>query len=205
MKYWEYPPSMSLDGINFTWSQIPINASSSSKQPHLIRMVGDILQMNYGQNGSGTDYTNVKDGLLSLGYIVKETMGYNYTKIRDTLFIKNKPVIMFGQTTQNGGSKHIWVCDGVKETMNNRIIFYTENQPNGTGTFTQGMYSHDNPGYVGGIGSPYCYFNMNWGMAEQDLFRNGWYLGNYRCQSLHYLQDTIHCEKGLAQPSPNSY
>ena len=85
---------------------------------------------------------------------------------------------MFGHTSDYGGSFHTWVCDGVTETMNNQIIFFTENQPYGTGTFTQGMYSHDNPGYVGGIGSPYYYFNMNWCMAGQDLFRNGWYLGD---------------------------
>ena len=77
-----------------------------------------------------------------------------------------------------GNNGHAWVCDGVTETMNNQIIFFTENQPYGAGLFTQGMYSYNNPGYVGGVGSPYYYFNMNWCMKREDLFRNGWYLGD---------------------------
>ena len=72
------------------------------------------------------------------------------------------------------GSGHCWVCDGAIENIVNQITFFTENQPYGAGTFTQGMYSYNNPGIEGGI--VYLYFHRNWGWYSPNL--NGWYAYN---------------------------
>ena len=66
---------------------------------------------------------------------------------------------------------HCWVCDGTLETIVDQITYYTENQPYGAGTFTQGMYSISSPGIIGGIVS--SFFHMNWGGTG-----NGWYAYN---------------------------
>ena len=84
---------------------------------------------------------------------------------------------MYGKDN-NQDISHFWVCEGVDETDYNRIIFYTKIQPNGAGQFTQGVYSHSNPGDIGG-GTPSLYFYMNWGMGSSPYFDpNGWYSSN---------------------------
>ena len=51
MKIFEYPTNMSWSNTPFTWNQISADPDSSSlsRQPHLIRMLGQKFQMTYGQ------------------------------------------------------------------------------------------------------------------------------------------------------------
>lgn len=72
---------------------------------------------------------------------------------------------------------HMWVCEGVRNALIGQLLFYTENQPYGVGSFTQGMYSHSSPGSEGGI--VYRYYYMNWGWVPYGTIHyNGWFLPN---------------------------
>jgi hypothetical protein len=185
MKFFEYPTNMSWSNTPFTWNQISADPDSSSlsRQPHLIRMLGQKFQMTYGQSGSSANISNVIAGLDSLGYIELLPKVHNYDAAKDTLLNCMRPFIMTGTDGPVSSiwdilnvSGHYWVCDGVNG-YSNQMVFYTENQPYGAGTFTQGMYSHNNPGIEGGTIFSY-YLHMNWCFDKNHLNCNGWFVKN---------------------------
>jgi len=161
---------------NLSWNNIPASFSSwnsNYQHPELIMLVRQYL----GLSGTDTGVSNndIEDALDAIGFDVDMT-SHNYVSVRNELFGYSNPVIMTGYSVNflslpNG---HCWVCDGVQENTYNQITFFTENQPYGAGTFTQGMYSHNSPGIEGG--NVYLYFHMNWGWSPSSL--NGWYAYN---------------------------
>lgn len=173
MFFHRFPTTMTWKGEDFYWSQIPRLPSwhSYHKQPQLMGMLGQKFQMVYNSDStSSTTVNKLCTGLDSLGYNVS-SVSHNYNNVRDSLFYHSNPVIMQGKDSTHP-SGHFWVCDGVRETIMNQIQFFTENQPYGAGSFTQGMYSLSNPGIEGGIF--YIHFHMNWGRGSN----NAWYLGD---------------------------
>lgn len=62
------------------------------------------------------------------------------------------------------GKSHYWVCDGVQERAPNELLYFTEWQPNGNGTFVTGWNTIDNPGIL--RGAVYDYYSMNWGQGS---------------------------------------
>ena len=96
---------------------------------------------------------------------------------------------MYGVDTTTVNGVHMWVCDGVNDLRYNQVRYYTENQPNGAGVFTQGMYSFNNPGLVGNTNS-YLSLHMNWGWSGSF---DGWFAsynvnsgyGNYNYQRIN--------------------
>lgn len=169
MKKYEFPNNLSWGGVSFTWADIMVQAdtSSSSKQPYLIRLLGQKFQVDYDHGDSGAYPSNVKKGLDSLGYHA-DCVGHNYLTVRDELVNHSRPVIMYGvdyvnELNDNDDEVHMWVCDGARDHMFNQIRFYTENQPNGAGIFTQGMYSFSSPGLIGNVLPRLTYYHMNWG------------------------------------------
>ena len=177
MYFYHFPDSLTWKGETFGWNKIPASPSwhSFHRQPEMMRMLGQKFNMDYRLYPDSisvtTDY-NLKKGLDSLGFYTS-IANHNYFAVKDELFDNNRPVIMSGKDpTHTTG--HIWVCDGVRETTINEIRYFTENQPYGTGTFTQGQYSINSPGSVGG--NVYIHFYMNWGHGTTG--GNAWYLGD---------------------------
>lgn len=178
MRYHQYPPTMTWDNETFTWSDtdIPAEPVSSSKQPHLMRMLGQKFQMEYRSDStSATTVTKIVNGLDSLGYVATPVTHSTWS-VKNEIMTGRRPVIMFGTEASSPYSAgHFWVCEGTIEIIYDAIRFYTENQPYGVGSFSQGMYSLNQPGTVGGS-SFYHYFYMNWGQGEGD--ENGWFASN---------------------------
>ena len=200
MFYHKYPATMNWAGESFTWSStdIPQNPVSSSKQPQLMRMLGQKFQMNYKPDStSSTNVTKVVNGLDSLGYVVSQDT-LNTWRVKNELLVSGRPVIMFGTISTNPHDDgHFWVCEGTHEIIYDAIQFYTENQPYGAGNFTQGMYSLNSPGIVGGSNF-FHYFYMNWGWFYTTSNPNGWFVqNNYNSGqgNFQYLKKTIYVSK----------
>ena len=175
-KYYEYPTVLSLNDTIFTWSDVPVALSSpvTKRQPHLIMMLAQNFQVTYAPPSGNNAYPeNISSGLNSLGY--SSTCEHqSLSEVRDQLIDYRQPVNMTGYLTQQGTGGHAWVCHGAIESIYNQITFFTENQPYGAGSFTQGMYTYNNPGVIGGS-TPYYSFYMNWGWYGDD---DGWFVGN---------------------------
>lgn len=183
MFFYQYPDSLSWANETFTWDDIPSdyfddidNPTPVYKHSLLMRLLGQEFNVVY--HNDSTSSCNVNDivqGLISLGYYAYSE-SYSVISSRNELFNNHRPLIMRGvNTTTNEG--HFWVCEGAKESLVNQLYFYTENQPYGAGTFTQGMYSHNNPGIEGG--NMYLYFYMCWGLGgHRDYHPNGWFVSN---------------------------
>lgn len=180
MKFYEEPATMSWGGVTFGWSSIPAvpNYNSTDRHAYLISYLWNKLNVHvYSPTQVLTTVAKVQSGLDSIGYTATIHNPHSNTAVRNQLINYAKPVIMYGKDN-NQNISHFWVCEGAYETDYNRIIYFTENQPNGAGTFTQGMYNMSVPGDVGG-GNPYLYFYMNWGMGSSPYFDpNGWYASN---------------------------
>ena len=180
MLYHQYPPLMTLNGITFGWNQIPAAVDSTSKQPHLMRLLGLKFNTVYGPNGSETSDYGIYNGLDSLGFVTNYQT-HDATAANTELFNNHRPVIMGGsRKVGNNYLGHTWVCEGVKDYFYYQLYYYTENQPYGAGNFTQGMYSYNNPGLVGNTYYPVIYFYMNWGWHDDvDMSdADGWYGSN---------------------------
>ena len=173
--YYEYPSDAFWVSDNFIWAEIMeyLDSSPFTKQPNLIKRVGQIFHMTYSSGGSYASNVDVVSGLVdSLGYAAT-LKNQSYSTVKGEIF-NNRPVLMTGSKTLLG-TGHCWVCDGAIENISNQITFFTENQPYGAGTFTQGMYTNSSPGVIGGI--YYYYFHMKFGndSIESD---DGWYADN---------------------------
>lgn len=186
MKYYELPTEMDFFGMPLTWDNIPVDPflDSLNQLARLMRYTGNLVQATYSPSGAGaTTTTKITNGLNSLDNYSASNADHNnltISAVRNNLIVDNKPVIMFGSDSSSPQDPgHFWVCEGAKETIYNQIMFYTENQPNGAGTFTQGMYSQSSPGIVGG-GDSYLQFYMNWGWGPSPASAplNGWFLSN---------------------------
>lgn len=179
MKYYQYPQSFNLNGYYFNWSNILDTPSANSDHAALIRLVGIALNTHYSSSGSWVTPGSLKEGLEILGYNVTDS-DHNYEKVESELF-QNKPVIMLGSDDNIPlpsplnyiGKSHYWVCEGALRRITNRLLFFTEWQPNGNGTFSTGWYRIDNPGILGGV--HYLQFYMNWGWCG---YCDGWYAFN---------------------------
>lgn len=181
MKFHEYPATLTYD-VTFTWSDIPtyVDFSANSRQPNLVKLVADAFNMNYGTLYSWTIPSNVTSGLNALGYTTS-SYSHNALTVRNEVITNIRPVIMVGSevnaplpTYSNPfGNCHYWVCDGAKENIINQITYFTKNQPNGAGTFTQGEYSYNSPGIIGGTVTRQYHMNWGWGGPY-----DGWYADN---------------------------
>ena len=179
MKFFAHPDTLMWDGNTIHWSDIPRSPDTvPNKIPQLIRRLGQLFNVNYGSPDPSMTLINLYLGLYSKGYVC-DLDGHDELTVRDNVFTYHKPVIMVGWKNPNyGGANYVWVCDGVRQAVYNEIQFYTDNQPNGTGTFTQGMYTYSNPGLAGQpVGSPIYTYHMNWGQLN-GLY-NGWFANNY--------------------------
>lgn len=182
MFFYQYPDTLSWSNETFTWNDIPSNfiddinnLSPTYKHSQLMMLLGQEFNVSYMPNSTSCSVNALVQGMLLLGYFAYSE-SYNVINTRNELFNNQRPLIMRGvDTSTNKG--HFWVCEGAKEMLVNQLVFYTENQPYGAGTFTQGMYSHNNPGTEGGI--LYLYFYMNWGKGGlMDYHPNGWFISN---------------------------
>lgn len=180
MKYWEKPTSMTWNIYTFGWNNIPAvpNNNSSDRHGQLIMYLWHLLQVTVSSPTQiMTTVNKIQNGLDSIGYTATISNPHSNVAVKNQLLYYNRPVIMYGKDT-NQNIEHFWVCEGAKEYNYDQILFYTENQPNGAGNFTQGMYSYSNPGSLGG-GNPSYYYYMNWGMGSSPYFSpNGWYSAN---------------------------
>lgn len=75
------------------------------------------------------------------------------------------------------GNSHYWICDGVRDHTN-YLVYFTEWQPYGNGTFEPGWYSFEIPNRVPSNFTSRSY-HMNWGWYEGGSTQyNGWFLGD---------------------------
>ena len=179
MKYYEFPPSSHLNwnGIPFAWNQImdtPDYNLTASRQPQLVRYIGTRFGITYLNGDSGATPEDVRDGLEDMGYTVS-LINHNYLLAYSQIYGYGQPVFMSGKKTLLGNTGHAWVCDGARKNIFNQITFFTENQPYGAGSFSQGMYTMLNPGVVGGTVS--YYFYMKYGIDYYES-EDGWYAEN---------------------------
>ncbi len=90
---------------------------ASANVAMLVHDIGMLVNMNYGENSSGTYYENVEDALQSYGY----NYLIDHSAIFDSIKVdidNERPVYMQGarQSTNNGETiyyGHAWVVDGV--------------------------------------------------------------------------------------------
>ena len=154
-----------------------------------MRMLGQKFQMDYQyhplSNSSATCDSLIESGLDSLEYeatleIFNDNHPFNPGTVNNELFNYGRPVIMNGTAVFPNLSLtigHTWVCEGAQDIYVNRLYYFTENQPYGAGTFSQGMYSITNPGDVGNV-NYLINFYMNWCEGETGTGYNGWYAAN---------------------------
>ncbi len=196
MKYYAYPNNLSWGNDLFTWSDVPDVPTTTSKHPQLIRMIGQKFNISYNLGESSTSFGDVLNGLDSMGFITSYH-SHDASTVIDTVYYYHKPVMMSGSLTDDPDTTgHTWVCDGVREISYYAVRFYTENQPYGIGNFTQGMFSYNNPGTVGGTNFFYT-FHMNWGLRKGPYYPDydGWYESNnfiYDPIKYHYLRYNIY-------------
>lgn len=178
MKYYEFPPSSHLNwaGSSFAWSQIPDTPSyqTTDRQPQLIRYTGTKFGITYINGDTGATPQDIKEGLEDMGFTATLS-DHNYLVSYSQIYDYSKPVLMSGHSTLMGGNGHAWVCDGARKYIFDQITFFTENQPYGAGSFSQGMYTIINPGTVGGIVTYYFYMKFGKDYDESD---DGWYTDN---------------------------
>ena len=183
MRHYAKPDTMSWNIFTFTWDNLPVAYSvtdTTQRHAQLIRYLWQKLQVTVSPPlRVKTTATKIKNGLESMDYTATIHNPHTNASVRDQLLNYSRPVIMFGMDSSDVDG-HFWVCEGAKEIYLNQIVFYTENQPYGTGTFTPGMYSRTNPGIVGGS-NPSLDFYMNWGWGQKSTYSgplNGWYSSN---------------------------
>ena len=96
-----------------------------SQVSQLLYYIGKNVKMEYGCEGSGTDFSNVSSYMRNIGYTIGETQDYNFDIIK-TLLDYKKPVVMTGYEnwknrflgliyTYSGG--HAWIVDGYSATI----------------------------------------------------------------------------------------
>lgn len=168
MRFWEFPNT-------FNWTQMPANDAPTAEVSRLLADLGSRLQMNYGCEGSGANYRNVKGTLASYGYPMASDGSYNYWTASDNIQ-GHRPVLLGGSRTTSFwifGSKggHLWVGDGMNE-----IMYYTcAADPN-----TPGEWIAQYTGYTAGL-------HMNWGWGH---LADGWYASNnFNPQNVTYNVD----------------
>lgn len=180
MKYYEEPDTLMLNNTTITWADIPLSPNTTpNKIPQLISRLGQVFYANYGSSITITTPADVKAGLEYYDYQVDTNNNNAESTYRNWIFNYHRPVIMYGwKTSSLGSDTNLWVSDGVRQAVYNEIQFFTENQPNGAGTFTQGMYTYNNPGLAGQpVGNPIYTYHMNWGLQNGSY--NGWFTSNY--------------------------
>ena len=182
MKYYEEPSYIPmLDGTYIYWSDIPDSPNTTpNKIPQLIARLGQIFYANYGSSVTITTPANVEAGLSNYYDVADKTPETSY---RTWIFNSHNPVIMYGYKTSSPGAEpNLWVCDGVRQAVYNQVQFFTENQPYGAGSFTQGMYTYTNPGLIGQpVGTIIYTYYMKWGLQGEAY--NGWFSANYNYSS----------------------
>jgi hypothetical protein len=179
IRYHEEPDTLTWNGVALPWIDIPISPDTiPNKIPQFIRRLGQAFGAEYGYWETSTSLLNIFQGLRSLGYWIDYDEDNIEAGYRDAVFYDHNPVIMYGwDSNASDAGGFAWVCDGVRQAWYYAIQFYTENQPYGTGEFTQGMYSYDNPGQLGNLyGTPSYTYHMNWGLTNTSY--NGWYTSN---------------------------
>lgn len=180
MKFYHYPQLFTWDGYSFTWDDIPQKAVPGSAQGALLRLVGNAINMHYSSSGSWATPGDLKDGMKFMGYDVTST-GHDYNRVEKELFTHKRPVIMVGNDDNIPlpsplnyiGNSHYWVCEGAHKRIANRMLYFTEWQPNGKGEFVIGWNTIDVPGLLGGVS--YLSFYMNWGWEGKN---DGWFAFN---------------------------
>ena len=159
-------------------------------------MIGQNFNISYNLGESSSSFGDEINGLESMGFNTSYH-SHDASTVINTVYYGHKPVMMRGSLSNNPDTTgHSWVCDGVRETSYYAVRFYTENQPYGIGNFTQGMFSYNNPGTVGGSNFFYT-FHMNWGLKKgpNNPDYDGWYESNnfvYDPIKYHYLRYNIY-------------
>lgn len=191
VKYYEHAPIYPLQwgSTTFYWNNIldgPDN-SSTTRQPHFIQYIASYIPgIDYANGDWGATPSQLKSGMENLGYTAS-LQNHSQIVVDNQILQGNKPVLMGGYDADGDG--HAWICDGEKQYIYNYITFFTENQPYGAGTFTQGMYSISSPGTEGGLVRPY--YHMKFG-AEYGAY-DDWYIENYFISGcdFHYSRKDI--------------
>ena len=183
MNYYHYPSTFVLNNVTYNWNNIPNYISGTSDQDALTKYVYNKIGTERVGSCIFTRPNNLKDGLRDMGYNVTR-QNHNYLSVINEL--KNsRPVIMLGnednppsiENIEYLGKSHYWVCDGVRD-YTNYLVYFTEWQPYGNGTFEPGWYSFESPNRVESNYTSRSY-HMNWGWYEGGNTQyNGWFLGD---------------------------
>ncbi len=183
MNYYHYPNTFVLGNVTYNWDNIPNYISATSDQAALVKYVYGKIDTEHVLSWIFTRPNNLKDGLRDMGYNVTR-QNHNYLSVINEL--KNsRPVIMLGnednppniEDIEYLGKSHYWVCDGVRD-YTNYLVYFTEWQPYGNGTFEPGWYSFESPDRLASNYTSRSY-HMNWGWYEGGSNQyNGWFLGD---------------------------
>ena len=183
MNYYHYPNTFVCGNVTYNWNNIPNYISVTSDQAALVKYIYGKIDTEHVLSWIFTRPNNLKNGLRDIGYNVTR-QNHNYLSVINEL--KNsRPVIMLGnennppsiENIEYLGKSHYWVCDGVRD-YTNYLVYFTEWQPYGNGTFESGWYSFETPNRVASNYTSRSY-HMNWGWYEGGSTQyNGWFLGD---------------------------
>ena len=135
----------------------------------LLREIGDLVNMTYGENGSSAYVSNATIALDSFGYTYSQYSDASVSEMK--LSIKDGcPVLMRGQTDNLEG--HAWVADGYKDFEYWRQVFiagpFGFYRPGPTVMYASTKLIHINWGWDG-VCNGYFAFN-SYNTAEGELY-----------------------------------
>lgn len=155
----------------YNWSQIGINPSLNDAFSYFIKDIRNMCVIEYGENGTSSNYIKARDTFRALGYSANITGSPTEDKLSSQIIQKN-PVYIRGANSKAG---HAWVCDGYRNTESKSVATFIPNPndpkfkfeektPNGFVDYSLHLQNTDSS-----IGK-FFHMNLGWGGDS-----NGWY------------------------------
>lgn len=165
----------SINGHDLNWDKMLAGPSANDLTDEgvdyvarLLREVGILCNMNYGVNGSGSNYYNAWLALKEMGFTESKTSN-NKDAALESLKLHG-PVYMKAHDLSNGG--HAWVMDGYQEVETVWYAVYPKSNRRIKDSSSITKYAHMNWGW-GGYGDGYYVF-------KDQLQDNSFDVGGYK-------------------------
>ena len=159
--------TMISDYDNNTWREC--------SESVLIAYVGSLVQMNYGNNGSGANTETLKSNVFEQMGISCNYGSYNENTVKSSL-LSGKPIIVSAYSSFWGDGGHCFVIDGYKRTRTKTTTYY-DWIPTLPSNPSSPIIEHNSYATVSYSAPHISYIQINWGWWDQWTFgaNDGWY------------------------------